>query len=396
MPPPLENLRVLDLTRILAGPYCTMVLGDLGAEVIKVERPGNGDDTRQWGPPFAGGESAYFLCCNRNKKSITINLKSPNGQELIRRVAKVSHVVVENFLPGTLEKIGLDYDAMRKLSPRLVYCSISGFGQDGPNRDRPGYDALIQAMAGVMSITGERDGEPMKVGGAIADIPAGLYASNAILSALLAAERTGEGRHIDISLFDSTVSWLANVGSNFLISGEVPKRYGNQHPSIVPYQAFQTADDYIVVAIGNNEQWRRFCGVVGHQDVADDERFATNPGRVEHREVLIPMLEKIMKERSASEWIEQFEDAEVPAGPVNTLDRVFADPQIAAREMLLEVPHPKIGMLKMAGTPIKMTGMEERSTLAPPQLGEHTDEILTSVLDMKEGEIHRLRENGDI
>jgi len=396
MPLPLQHIRVLDLSRVLAGPHCTMLLGDLGAEVIKVERPQTGDDTRQWGPPFTGGESTYYLACNRNKKSITLNLKSERGQQLALALAAKSDVLVENLLPGTLDEFGLGYEALKKANPRLVYCSISGFGQDGPYRDRPGYDLLVQAMGGVMSITGEPDGEPMKVGVAISDITSGLYAATAILAALNARERTGVGDRIDISLLDSTVSWLANVASAYLVTEKNPKRYGNAHASIVPYQAFHASDGYFVVAVGNDDQWQRFCRAVERPDLAADERFKTNPLRVKHREVLISILTEYFVTKSMAHWLEHLEKGEVPAAPVNTFDHVFTDPQVRARQMAIDVPHPTIGNLRMVGSPLKMESLKERPFAAPPLLGQHTAEVLLQQLGLQQEEVEVLRREGVI
>jgi formyl-CoA transferase len=395
MPLPLQDVRVLDLSRVLAAPHCTMVLGDLGAEVIKVERPETGDDTRQWGPPFAGGESTYFLSCNRNKKSITLNLKSERGREIAVALAVKSDVLVENLLPGTLDKMGLGYEALKKINPRLIYCSISGFGQDGPYRDRPGYDLLVQAMGGVMSITGEPDGDPMKVGVAISDIVSGLYAATAILAALNARERTGVGDRIDVALLDSTVSWLANVASAYLVTGNNPKRYGNAHASIVPYEAFHASDGYFVVAVGNDDQWRRFCRALERADLFADERFKTNPLRVKHRDVLIPMLAEYFATKPMTYWLERLEKGEVPAAPVNTFDRVFADPHVLARQMVIDAPHPTIGKLRMVGSPLKMESLKERPFVAPPLLGQHTEEVLRR-LGLQPGEIEKLRKQGVI
>lgn len=396
MAPPLARIRVLDLSRVLAGPYCAMVLGDLGAEVIKVERPGSGDDTRHWGPPFVGGESAYYLCCNRNKKSVTINLKSDCGRDYLRGLAANSDVLIENFLPGTLDDAGLGYEALRALNPGLIFCSITGFGQDGPYRDVPGYDVLIQAMAGVMSITGEPDGAPMKVGVAISDITAGLFAANAIMAALLARERGGGGERIDISLFDSTLAWLANVGSAYLVTGQVPRRYGNAHATIVPYQAFATRDGHLIVAVGNDGQWQRFCAAVERPDLAADDRFRTNPLRVRHRAVLIPMIEEVLAARPTSEWLPRLAGAEVPSGPVNTLDEAFADPQVHARRMLIDVPHPTIGPLRMVGSPIKLAVNDGGAASAPPLLGQHTAEVLKGVLGLSGADIDAARAAGAI
>ena len=391
---PLENIRVLDLSRVLAGPYCTMLLGDLGADVLKVERPGSGDDTRQWGPPFAAGESAYYLCCNRNKRSLTVNLKSDEGRTLVARLAAVSDVLVENFLPGTLDAWGLGYETLKQANPRLVYCSITGFGQTGPLRDAPGYDILIQAMAGVMSITGEPAGNPMKLGVAISDITAGLFASNAILSALFARERTGAGDRIDIALFDSTVAWLANVGSNYLVSGEVPRRLGTAHPNIVPYQAFQAADQSIIVAVGNDAQFREFCRVIDRPDLAADERFATNARRVECRADLLPLLASLLVQRPAADWLERLERAGVPAGPVNSIDQVFRSQQLAERMMIMAVEHPRIGPLKLAGSPLKMASSAGTPVRPPPLLGQHTDELLMELLGLTLPEVNGLRSKG--
>jgi formyl-CoA transferase len=393
---PLEHVRVLDLSRVLAGPYCTMLLGDLGADVIKVERPGTGDDTRQWGPPFVGGESAYFLCCNRNKRSVTVNLKSPRGQDLVRELASRSDVVIENFLPGTLESVGLGWDDLSRLSSRLVFCSITGFGQTGPRRDEPGYDIMIQGRTGMMSITGEPDGPPMKVGVAISDITAGLFAANAILAALLARERTGRGERIDISLLDCTVAWLANVGSSYLVSGEVPRRHGNAHPNIVPYQAFEAADISLIVAVGNDSQFQRFCQVIDRPDLATDTRFTTNALRVANRVELLPVVAAALRQRPAADWLSAFAQAEVPAGPVNTIDRVFQDPQVIARDMVWAVPHPTAGELKMVGTPQKFACSDASPRRPPPLLGEHTAAILHDMLGLSDVEVGQLRSQGVI
>src|ERR1051325_3706385 len=391
---PLAGIKVFDLSRVLAGPTCTMLLGDMGAEVIKVERPEAGDDTRQWGPPFVGSESTYYLSCNRNKKSITLNLKSERGQQIAAALAGQSDVLVENLLPGTLDKFGLGYDALKARNPGLIYCSITGFGQNGPYRDRPGYDLLVQAMGGVMSITGEPNGEPMKVGVAISDITSGLYATTAIVAALAARNRTGVGERIDISLLDSTVSWLANVGSEYLMTGQRPERHGNAHASIVPYQAFKTADRYIVIAVGNDGQWARFCRAIERPDLAADERFGTNPLRVEHRDVLIPMLEQLFATRPATDWLTRLERADVPAAPVNALDDVFADPQVRARQMLLAAPHRALGTVRMANSPLKFNSQTEPPRTAPPALGQHTDEVLHERLRLSRAEIQALRKDG--
>ncbi len=394
MPLPLDNIRILDLSRVLAGPYCSMVLADLGADVIKVERPDVGDDTRQWGPPFVAGESAYYLCCNRNKRSLTLNLKSPRGREIAAELAGQCDVLIENFLPGTLDAWGLSYATLSKRNPRIIYCSITGFGQTGPRRNEPGYDIMIQAMAGLMSITGEADGSPMKLGVAVSDITAGLFASNAILAALYARECRGAGERIDMALFDSTIAWLANAGSNFLVSGVVPQRHGTAHPNIVPYQAFQAADESLIIAVGNDGQFVKFCDAIGRPDLATDPRFATNAARVENREKLVPLLAAEVARRPAAEWLQKLEGVNVPCGPVNTIDRVFDDPQTIAREMLMEVPHPTIGPLKLAGSPLKLASIDHPPRRPPPLLGEHTDQVLADVLKLTQEDIQRLRETG--
>jgi len=393
---PLENIRVLDLSRILAGPYCTMLLGDLGADVIKVERPGTGDDTRQWGPPFAAGESAYYLSCNRNKRGITLNLKSDEGRKLAAQLADRCDVLVENFLPGTLDAWGLSYAELSRRNPRLVYCSITGFGQTGPLRDEPGYDIMIQAMSGVMSITGEADGPPMKLGVAISDITAGLFASNAILAALLNREKTGAGDRIDMALFDATIGWLINIGSNYLVSGAVPRRLGTAHPNIVPYQAFAAADASLIIAVGNDGQFVKFCAVIGRPELATDPRFVTNALRVQNRAELIPLITTEIARRPAAEWMQKLENAGVPCGPVNTIAQAFHEPQVEAREMLIEVPHPTIGRLKMAGSPLKLAGLTNPPRRPPPLLGEHTDAVLAEVLQLTPAEIQKLRESGAV
>jgi formyl-CoA transferase len=391
---PLQNVRVLDLSRVLAGPYCTMMLGDLGAEVIKVERPGVGDDTRAWGPPFAAGESAYYLCANRNKQSLTLNLKSPAGRDIAARLAERCDVLVENFLPGTLDGWGLSYETLSQRNPRLIYCSITGFGQTGPRRDEPGYDIMIQALAGVMSITGEPTGPPMKVGVAISDITAGMFACHAILAALFARERTGRGDRIDMALFDATIAWLANVGSNYLVSGVVPQRQGTAHPNIVPYQAFAAADTSLIIAVGNDGQFAKFCECLGRSDLAGDPRFTTNALRVENREALIPVVAAEIVRRSAGEWSQRLEQAGIPCGPVNTVDRVFADSQTTAREMLIEVSHPAIGPLKIAGSPLKIASLQHPPRRPPPLLGEHSEQVLMNVLKLSAAEVQQLREGG--
>lgn len=391
---PLSDLRVLDLSRVLAGPYCSMMLGDLGADVIKVERPGAGDDTRHWGPPEAGGEAAYYLSVNRNKQSLTVNLKVPEGQEIIRRLSKQSDIVIENYKVGTLQKIGLGYEDLKKINPGLIYCSITGFGQNGPYKDKPGYDFMIQGMGGVMSFTGDPDGPPMKVGVAIVDITAGLFACSSILAALRHREKTGKGQYIDISLLDSVVAWLANVGSNYLISGEIPIRYGNGHPNIVPYEPFKTKNGtYIALAVGNDRQWQKFCNLAGIEELANDPRYATNPQRVRNRKTLIPIIAEKMLARTGEEWLIELDNLQIPCGPINTLDKVFADPQVLVREMVAGVPHPTAKTVKIVASPMKLSETPCEITRHPPLLGEHTDLVLQEKLGYGSAKIEALRQN---
>ncbi len=390
----LDGVRVLDLSRHLAGPYCAMMLGDLGAEVIKIERPGVGDESRHWGPPFFDGESAYYLCCNRNKQSLTLNLKHERGVALAHELVRSSDVFIENFRVGVLDKLGLGYPQLQAINPRLVYCSVSGFGHTGPDRELGSYDFLIQGRSGLMSITGEPDGPPLKVGVAIADVAAGLFACSAVLSALFARERTGVGQHLDIALYDSQVAVLANLASNYLCSGEIPGRWGNAHKSIVPYQTFQAADDYLILAIGNDAQWRQFCVAAGVAAWAQDSRFTTNPERVANREALIPLLQELIRGKTVAEWLQLCAEADVPAGPINAIDKVFADPQVDARGMLVEMPHPTIGTVRLAGTPLKLSATPAEMRLPPPLLGEHTDAILARLLALDDRVIAELHRDG--
>lgn len=372
---PLEGVKVLDLSRVLAGPYATMVLGDLGADVLKVEHPGRGDDTRHWGPPFAGEgetrESAYFLSINRNKRSVGADLKTPEGLERVRGLAAEADVLIENWRRGALEKLGLGYEALRETNPALVYCSITGFGP-GPDEDRPGYDFLVQARGGVMGITGHPGEEPTKVGVAISDIVCGLYASNAILAALHRRSVTGEGARLEVPLFESTLAWLANRGQEYLVSGVDTGLIGNAHPSIVPYQTFHTADRPLVVAVGNDAQFVRLCKAIGRPDLAADERYATNPDRVANREGLISELQREFRGKTADEWTEIVRGAGVPCGPVNTLADVFADEHVLGCGMLREVEHPTAGPVKMLASPILVDGERLPIRRPPPTLGQHT------------------------
>lgn len=395
-PGALDGIRVLDLTRALAGPYCTMFLGDLGAEVVKIEQPHVGDDTRGWGPPFVGKESAYFLAINRNKKSITIDLKSGRGVELVRRLAGRADVFVENFRPGTLERLGLGERELRPLNPRLIYASLSGFGADGPMKDWPGYDLVVQAWGGFMSITGMADGEPTKVGVAIIDIVAGLMMGKAIVAALFARERAGAGQKIDTSLLEAEVACLIPYGSDYLASGKVPGRWGNSHPNIVPYQSFKTQDGYLVVGAASEGNWRRLCQAIAMTELTDDPRFAKNAQRVEHREELIRILATVFLKRGTAAWIELLTGAGIPCSPVNTIDQVFSAPQVRHREMLIEVEHPTAGSVRMAGLPVKFSGTPASVRLAPPLLGQHNQEVLRSWLGMDDGAIDDLKNKGAI
>ncbi|MCL6439519.1 MAG: CoA transferase [Rubrobacteraceae bacterium] len=370
---PLEGLRVLDLSRVLAGPFATMVLGDLGADVIKVEHPKRGDDTRQWGPPFAGGESAYFLSVNRNKRSVALDLKTEKGLGRVRELASTADVLIENLRRGALAKLGLGYDALKEKNPGLVYCSIVGFGP-GPDENEPGYDFLVQARAGIMGITGHPDGEPTKVGVAVADIVCGLYAAVAILAALRRRSETGEGARIEVPLFESTVSWLANRAQEYLISGEDTGRMGNEHPTIVPYQTFHASDRPIALAVGNDAQFERMCRAIDREDLSRDERYATNPKRVENRRELVAELQRVFEKRSAEEWVRRIREAGVPCGPVNSLTEVFQDPHVLASGILREVDHPTAGRLRTVGSPLVLDGKRPSIRRHPPLLGEHDEE----------------------
>jgi crotonobetainyl-CoA:carnitine CoA-transferase CaiB-like acyl-CoA transferase len=387
---PLQGIRVLDFSRILAGPYCTMVLGDMGAEVIKVERPGTGDETRAWGPPFVGGESAYFLCVNRNKKSITVDLSTSDGQTIIRELAAQSDVLVENFRPGTMEKLGLGCDALRAINPRLIYCAISGFGRSGPDKDRAGVDVIVEGVGGLMSITGEPDGPPVKVGVAIIDVATALHAHGALIAALFERERTGQGRRLDFSLLEVQIATLINIGSDYLIGGVVPKRWGSAHTSIVPYQAFEASDGYVVVGAINESLWVRFCEAMEQPQLLDDPRFATNRLRGEHRAELLGVVQPIFQKLSRGEWLDRFRARGIPCGPINTLDEVYRDPQVEHLGIVQEVDHPSAGRIKLAGSPIRADDSQLPVRLPPPRLGEHTEEVLREVLGYDEEHMRRL------
>lgn len=408
----LTGIRILDLSRVLAGPWCTQTLADLGADVIKIERPGTGDDTRTWGPPFLkdregkdSHEAAYYLGTNRNKRSVTCDIAQPAGQELIRELVKHCDVFVENFKVGDMARYGLDYASMKALNPKLVYCSVTGFGQTGPYRERAGYDYAIQGMGGLMSVTGERDdigGGPQKVGVAVADLFTGMYATVAILAALRHAERTGEGQHVDMALLDTQVAMLANLGANYLVSGQVPGRAGNAHQNIVPYQVFEVAPsadgqkDHLILAVGNDGQFVKFCEVAGRPELSSDARFAKNKDRVKNRAVLVPMLEAVMKTRPKAQWLAALEAAKVPCGAINNLAEVFADPHVGQRGMVNEWDHPLKEGLRLVASPMKLSATPVRTDLPPPLLGQHTDEVLRGLLQCNDDRLQQLRKLGAI
>jgi crotonobetainyl-CoA:carnitine CoA-transferase CaiB-like acyl-CoA transferase len=399
----LSHVRVLDLSRVLAGPWASQVLADLGAEVIKIERPGTGDETRAWGPPWLRGadgaetaESAYFASANRGKKSVAVDVTRPEGQAIVRRLAERSDVLLENFKVGALARYGLGYEDLARVNPALVYCSITGFGQTGPYRSRPGYDFMIQAMGGLMSVTGEPDGAPMKVGVAITDLLTGMYAATAVLAALAHRDRSGRGQWIDLALLDVQVATLANQGEGYLASGRAPGRLGNAHPSIVPYQAFATADGHVVLAVGNDGQFERLCEVAGRPALARDPRFRTNAARVEHRAEVVAALAPLLAGRTTAGWIAALEEAGVPCGPINDLAQVFADPQIRHRGMRVEAPHPVAGTVPMVASPIRLSGTPISHDAAPPTLGQHTREVLVELLGMEDAEVVALRAKGVI
>ncbi len=401
-PGALDGLRVLDLSRVLAGPWCSQLLADLGADVVKVERPGSGDDTRAWGPPWlpredgsASAESAYFLSANRNKRSVTVDLARPEGQQLVRELAQQSDVLLENFKVGGLAQYGLDYASLAALNPRLIYCSITGFGQTGPYAERPGYDFLMQGMGGLMSITGRPDGEPgggpLKVGVALTDVMTGLYATVAVLAALQRRHVSGTGQHIDLALLDVQVAALANQASNYLVGGRVPQRMGNAHPSIVPYQDFPTADGHVIVTVGNDGQFAALCRVLGHAEWAGDARFATNPARVAHRAELVAAIAAVTATRPTAAWVDAMEAAGVPCGPINTLDRVFDDAQVRARGLRVEMPHAEAPAVPLVANPIRLSESPVAYRRAPPTLGQHSEEVLHDWLGLDDAALASLR-----
>ncbi len=402
---PLNGTKVLDLSRILAGPWCSQLLADLGAEVIKVERRGTGDDTREWGPPFVQsadgkrGDSAYFLGTNRGKKSITIDIGTPAGQGLVRSLVRNADVVIENYKFGDMKRYGLDYESLAAINPRIVYCSITGFGQTGPYRERAGYDFMIQAMGGLMSVTGERDelpgGGPQKCGVPIADMMTGMYAAVAIVAALRERDASGKGQHIDMSLLDTQVAWLANHALNYLVSGQVPKRWGNAHPNLAPYQAFPTRDSHIILAIGNQGQFRRFCELAGLA-IADDPRFVDNKARLANRAALVALIGEAMKTRTTGEWMEALEREGVPCGPINTIDEVFADAHVRHRRLRFDLPHAHAPSVPQVANPIRFSRTTIEYGLAPPVLGQHTAEVLHDWLGLPQSEIASLQKEGVI
>jgi crotonobetainyl-CoA:carnitine CoA-transferase CaiB-like acyl-CoA transferase len=373
---PLNGIRVLDLSRILAGPYCSMLLSDFGAEIVKVENPAGGDDTRAYGPPFLDGESVYFLSINRGKKSLTLNLKTPESREILTRLIKQSDVLLENFRHDFLPGIGLDYEAVAKLNPKIVYASVTGFGHTGPYANRPGYDLVVQGMSGIMSLTGDANGSPYKTGTSLADITAGIYATLGIVLALYARQRTGRGQKVDVSLLDGQISLLTYQAGIYFGTGKSPNRKGNQHPTIVPYEAFKARDRYFNLAVGNDRLWLQFCDAIGHPELKMHPKFATNPQRVANHDALLPILQEVFAARDADQWIALFEKTGLPCGPVYSVAETLAHPQVQAREMVVERPHPKVGTVKMTGVPVKLSDTPGEAGDAPPLLGQHTDDVL--------------------
>jgi formyl-CoA transferase len=405
VPGPLSHIRVLDLSRVLAGPWAAQNLADLGAEVIKIERPGSGDDTRGWGPPYmkdAAGkdssEAAYFLSVNRNKKSVTLDIAKPEGQTIARELAMKSQVLIENYKVGNLKRYGLDYESLKKDNPGLIYCSVTGFGQDGPYAPRPGYDFIFQGMGGLMSITGERDGQPgagpQKVGIAITDVLTGMYASVAILAAITHRERTGLGQYIDAALLDTIVAFNANQITSYFASGKIPQRFGNAHAQVVPYEVFPTADGHIILAVGNDSQFASFCQAAGCAELAEEARFKTNSARIVHRGELIPLIAEIMRTRTKREWIESLEAASVPCGPINNMKEVFEDPQVQHRKLRVDMPHPSGGTASVVRSPLRLSETPVEYRLAPPTLGQHNEEILKGLLGRSDADLQKLKAAG--
>jgi crotonobetainyl-CoA:carnitine CoA-transferase CaiB-like acyl-CoA transferase len=386
-------VRVLDLTRVLAGPFCSMILGDMGAEVIKVEEPGKGDDTRSW-PPFLGGEATYFLSVNRNKQSLTLNLKAPEGRAILQKLARKSDVVLENFRAGTMERLGLGYKTLAKLNPRLVYCAISGFGESGPEAARAGYDLVVQAESGIMDITGFEDGPPVKVGTSIADLVAGMSAAHGVTLALLARHRTKRGQKVEISMQDAMAALLTYQAGIYFGTGSKPGRRGNKHPSIVPYEVFRAADAYLTLGVANNSLWERCCAALEHPELTKDPRYATEAARVQNRDVLVPRLNEILGTRPADDWLKRFEEVGVPAGRIRTVAEVCESAHLKARGMIVTLPHPKAGALRVLGVPVRLHATPGKAATAPPLLGQHTERVLGKVLGVKRAEVARLRKAG--
>jgi crotonobetainyl-CoA:carnitine CoA-transferase CaiB-like acyl-CoA transferase len=391
---PLEGLRVVDLTRVLSGPYCTMQLGDMGAEVIKVEQPGKGDDTRAFAPPYQGDQAAYFLSINRNKRSITLDMKSEAGKEVLWRLIGKSDILVENFRPGAMERLGFGYEAVKKRKPAMVYASISGFGASGPQKDRPGYDVIVQGEGGIMDITGPRDGAPYKVGTAVADLVSGLYAVQGILAALYAARSTGQGQHVDISMYEAMASLLTFNAGIYFATGDTPRRRGNDHPTIVPYQTFEAADGWINLAVGNDDLWRRFCKAAERPDLADDARFAEAAGRVRNRKELVPLVSALIKQRTRDNWMARLDEVGVPSGAIRTVGEVCDSDLLKARGMIAQMEHASAGMVKAIKNAVHLSGTPLNAYAAPPQLGQHTREVLTGLLGYSKAEAEKLARNG--
>ncbi len=387
---PLEGIKVLDLTRVLAGPYATMILGDLGADIIKIEMPVKGDDARHFGP-YVKDESAYFMSLNRNKRSMTLNLKHEKGKEIFLEMVKKADIVAENYRPGTMEKLGLGYDVLSEINPRLIYAATSGYGHTGPYSKRAAYDAVVQAMGGIMSITGEKNGKPTRVGSSIGDITAGLFTAIGILAALNNRNRTGKGQKVDVAMLDCQVAILENAIARYIVTGQVPRPGGNRHPSIVPFEPFETSNGEIMVAAGNDALWAAFCKVIGTEELIEDERFKTNPLRNENYDELRPLIAEPMKEKTTEEWQRLLDEAGVPNGPINTIDKVIEDPQILARDMIVEMDHPVAGKLKVPGIPIKFSHTPGKIRRSSPILGEHTEEILKELLDIDQEEFESLK-----
>jgi crotonobetainyl-CoA:carnitine CoA-transferase CaiB-like acyl-CoA transferase len=390
----LEGIRVLDLSRIIAGPFCSQILGDMGAEVIKIEQPGVGDDSRTWGPPFQNGESVYFFSINRNKKSVTVDMKDPRGQAIIRELARRSDILLENFKPGTLAKLGLDWDDLRLVNPRLIFCAISGFGRTGPGAERGGYDVIVQAVGGLMGITGHPGAPPVKVGVAMTDICTALYAHGAILAALYARDRTGEGERIDVSLLETQIAALINIASSYLNAGEIPGQWGTAHVNIVPYQAFKMQDGYMIIGAANDRLWVRLCEAIGLAEVGRDPRYATNAQRVQHREEIIRLLEARLATKSRKEWEAILAPLGIPCGPINRMDEVFADPQVQHLQMMWERTHPQSGSIRMVRNPVTFSRTPVELRQLPPRLGEQTEEVLRDILGYSPAEIADLRAAG--